>query len=599
MTETVAIYARYSSDNQRDASIEDQVRICRVRAERENWTVIKVFADHAISGATTDRPQYQELMEFIRARRVDIVLTESLDRLSRDAEHLPAFYKLTSYYATRIVTLVDGPVGDVQIGVKAMMGALYLKDLAQKTKRGLEGRIKAGRSIGTAPYGYNVVRRLADNGEPERGLREIDPAEAAIVRRIFREYVGGASPMRIAKALNAEAIPGPAGGIWYDASIRGHADRGDGVLRNPVYIGQLVWNRQQSVRDPVTSRRHRRANAPEEVVTYEATELRIISDDIWRAAEDRLIRERAILVPRTVEDTASSSYAFWKQRRPKHLLSGKVICGCCGRKFLTSGKDYMRCLAAANGGCNNRASVRGPKLEACVLQAMSKNLMAPEDVAEFIQAFAEEWQTIAREIADTAQVRRRELTTVARKIDNLVDAIADGGRNGALQAKLSKLTADYEELRIEVGQESIQLPPLEANLAQIYHRQIDNLQQVLARESATESRERFRDLIDRIVVYPPEDGGKPKIEFIGDLTNMLSLGGIAPSKQPQAQNMNAISLLVSSIKAGQGALPPGPPLKAEPLKSISFRQGEGDPGQISGKSEAAPSPCLKLAGSKG
>ena len=496
-------------------------------------------------------------MEFIRARRVDIVLTESLDRLSRDAEHLPAFYKLASFCGTRIVTLVDGPVGDVQIGVKAMMGALYLKDLAQKTKRGLEGRIRAGRSSGTAPYGYNVLRRLADNGEPERGLREIDPTEAAIVRRIFREYISGASPRRIAKGLNAAGIPGPAGGIWYDASIRGHADRGDGVLRNPIYTGKLVWNRQQSVRDPVTSRRHRRANAPEDIVTYEAPELRIISNDVWQAAQERLSRESAALVPRVVDHTASSSFAFWNQRCPKHLLSGKVICGCCGRNFLTSGKDYMRCHAATNGGCNNRASIRGPKLEACVLQALAKTLMAPEDVAEFVEAFAEEWQTITGEVAGAIQGRRRELATVARKIDNLVDAIADGGRNSALQAKLSKLTADYEELRVGVGQEVTQLPPLEANLAQVYHNQIDNLQLVLARDSATESRERMRDLIDQIVVYPQEDGGKPKIEFIGDLARMLSLGGLAPAKEPQAQNMNAISLLVSSIKAAPRALPLG------------------------------------------
>jgi hypothetical protein len=82
------------------------------------------------------------------------------------------------------------------------------------------------------------------------------------VRRIFREYAGGASPMRIAKTLNAEGIPGPAGGIWYDASSRGHADRGDGVPRNPIYTGRLVWNPQQSVKDPVTGRRHRAEGAP-------------------------------------------------------------------------------------------------------------------------------------------------------------------------------------------------------------------------------------------------------------------------------------------------------------------------------------------------
>ena len=90
-----ALYARYSSDQQREASIEDQLRICRVRAEREAWTVVEVFADAAISGATTLRPGFQALLAAMRAGRLDMVLAESLDRLSRDQEHIAGFYTPT------------------------------------------------------------------------------------------------------------------------------------------------------------------------------------------------------------------------------------------------------------------------------------------------------------------------------------------------------------------------------------------------------------------------------------------------------------------------------------------------------------------------
>jgi DNA invertase Pin-like site-specific DNA recombinase len=273
MIMNVAIYARFSSENQRDASISDQVRICRAHAEREGWTVAEVFADHAISGATTDRPAYLELMRRIRARRIHAVVTESLDRISRDQEHLAAFYKLSSFSDVQIITLAEGQVSELHVGIKGMMGSLYLKDLAQKTKRGLAGRILAGRSVGTAPFGYLVIRRLNESGEPERGLREINPAEAIIVRRIFSEYVGGASPMRIAKMLNSEGVRGPTGGIWWDSSIRGHEDRGDGVLRNPTYAGRLVWNRQQNLKDPELGTRRRRANAKDEIITQLAPEL--------------------------------------------------------------------------------------------------------------------------------------------------------------------------------------------------------------------------------------------------------------------------------------------------------------------------------------
>ncbi len=83
MTQRSVIYARYSSENQREASIEDQVRVCRARAEREGWQTVGAFTDHAVSGATALRPGYQALLAALRHGEVDIVLTESLDRLSR------------------------------------------------------------------------------------------------------------------------------------------------------------------------------------------------------------------------------------------------------------------------------------------------------------------------------------------------------------------------------------------------------------------------------------------------------------------------------------------------------------------------------------
>jgi len=137
----VVIYARYSSELQRVASIEDQLRVCRARAERESWTVAEVFSDAAISGATILRPGYQALLATLRRGGIDIVLAESLDRFSRDQEHIAAFYKQVEFAGVRIVTLAEGDISELHIGLKGTMGALYLKDLAQKTHRGIEGRV--------------------------------------------------------------------------------------------------------------------------------------------------------------------------------------------------------------------------------------------------------------------------------------------------------------------------------------------------------------------------------------------------------------------------------------------------------------------------
>ncbi len=122
----VALYARYSSDRQSENSIEDQLCVCRARAEREGWQVLAEFQDAAVSGATDDRPGFRALQEAVRADRIDIVLSEALDRLSRDQEHVAAFHKLVCFAGVRLVTLSEGDVDRIHIGLKGTMNALFL-----------------------------------------------------------------------------------------------------------------------------------------------------------------------------------------------------------------------------------------------------------------------------------------------------------------------------------------------------------------------------------------------------------------------------------------------------------------------------------------
>src|SRR5690606_30108206 len=109
----VAIYARYSSDQQRDASIEDQVRLCRERAEREGWQVVGVYTDHAISGASLIRPGIQQLLQDGQAGRFDIILAEAMDRLSRDQADIAGIFKRLRFAGVGMVTLSEGEIGDL------------------------------------------------------------------------------------------------------------------------------------------------------------------------------------------------------------------------------------------------------------------------------------------------------------------------------------------------------------------------------------------------------------------------------------------------------------------------------------------------------
>jgi DNA invertase Pin-like site-specific DNA recombinase len=196
----VAIYARYSLDNQRDASIADQLRVCRAYAERQAWTICEEYTDQAVSGATLLRAGFQALMRDALNRRFDVVLAESLDRFSRDQEDTAGLFKRLTFAGVNIVTLAEGDITHLHIGFKGTMNALFLKDLAEKTHRGLRGRVEDGKSAGGLCYGYRVVKTL-NAGTVTTGEREIDPKQAAIVERIFSRLRG----RRVAEANREES----------------------------------------------------------------------------------------------------------------------------------------------------------------------------------------------------------------------------------------------------------------------------------------------------------------------------------------------------------------------------------------------------------
>lgn len=180
----VALYARYSSDNQRDASIEDQLRLCRDYATRQNWTIVETYVDRAVSGASLMRVGIQALMSDAQRGRFDVVLAEALDRISRDQEDVAGVFKRLRFAGVTIMTLAEGDICELHVGLKGTMNALFLKDLAAKTRRGIRGRVEKGKYSGGNCYGYRVVKRLDSGGEPIRGEREIIAEEAEIILHI-------------------------------------------------------------------------------------------------------------------------------------------------------------------------------------------------------------------------------------------------------------------------------------------------------------------------------------------------------------------------------------------------------------------------------
>ena len=186
-----AIYARFSTDMQRDASIEDQVRSCREHAARQGLEIVEVYSDKAVSGASLMRSGIQKLLRDAQNSTFDVVLSEALDRRSRNQADIAAIYQKLQFREVMIETTSEGLISEMHIGLKGTMNSLFIKDLAIKTHRGRKGRALAGKSAGGKAYGYKNLIRYDTTGEPIRGNRTIDPIEARIVERIFRDYAAG------------------------------------------------------------------------------------------------------------------------------------------------------------------------------------------------------------------------------------------------------------------------------------------------------------------------------------------------------------------------------------------------------------------------
>lgn len=496
--------------------------------------MVASFTDAAVSGATALRPGYQALLAMLRAGGADVVLAESLDRFSRDQEHVAAFYKQAAFAGVRVMTLAEGEISELHVGLKGTMGALYLKDLADKTRRGLEGRVRSGRSGGGLCYGYRVVRGVAGrDGEPERGLRAIDPVQAAVVRRIFADFAEGHSPIAIARRLNEAGTPGPRGGLWSEGAIRGHARVGTGLLRNRLYIGELVWNRRRWIKDPSTGRRVARANAEAELVVEQVPQLRIVDQELWEWVQARLVaasRPECSPVPASPAGRAAPD---WRDRRPRHVLTAKVVCGACGAGYLAIGRDYLACQTAERSGpCGNRARVRRSRVEGQVLEALGTQLMQPDKVAEFVAAFTAEWNRLVAEAGAGLAGKQRELEGVRRKLAGLIDAIADGLRAPGLQGKLDELEARRAALEAEIAGGAVrELPRLHPNLAEVYRERVERLRETLAKDRSPEVVEAVRALIERVEVHPPEAGGRePRIELVGHLAALLRAAGVGAGR---------------------------------------------------------------------
>jgi site-specific DNA recombinase len=448
-----AIYARYSSDLQSPASISDQVRKCREYAAQQGWKVLPdhVYTDAEVSGAGVDRPGLQRLLAVIpqRPRQFDVLLIDDTSRLARRQADQTNIADQLRFAGFRFVAVSQGidsasDQADVLMTVHGLVDSLYIKELAKKTHRGLEGRALDGFHTGGRCFGYR------NEATPEGVRLAVDPTEAAMVVRIFEFSASGMALKSIAKSLNADGVPPPrlrkgkVRATWCPTAIRA-------ILHNSIYSGKLIWNRSQFVKRPGTNKRVARPRPSTQWITVERPELRIVSEELWQRVQQRLQLVKEIY--------GRAGAGLHKASSSEYLLTGLLKCDLCGANLIiVAGKGrktkrkYYGCSQRFNrGACSNSLTIRQDVLERNFFAGLQRTVLTDEVVAytsgEVFRRIRDRQALVSNQGAKMRD-RKRD---VEQELRRLAEAIAATGHNPTILQLIEERQRELDQLTQEIS----------------------------------------------------------------------------------------------------------------------------------------------------
>jgi len=464
-----ASYARYSSDNQRQESISDQQRRCNDLADTNDHRILPEFeyADEAVSGTKLRRDGLDAMLRDGAAGEFQVLYSYSLSRLARESViTMPILKRLVYAYKIRVISVTEGIDSDrdnweVIASVMSLLHERYVKELAENVRRGQEGAVLAGFSVGDHCFGYTSVpipgsekTRKGRDTKP-RMVYAIDDVTYTWVIRIFQWFVGDRQSLRsITRELNRRGAPKDHRAStkhWHHTLV---AD----LLANEKYIGIWRWGEMKNTRDPETGQIRQEPRAEEECEKWrrELPDLRIIDDQTFAEAQ-KLLQENydRYAANRRTDGTLKSSCSGGTHRSPRHLLSGLVKCGECGSRFYVGGTNgkYLFCPNYSKGVCSCQTRLRRDRAERMILDEIGKRIL---NCATWSRAVYEQtlkaWKNREDHVPTELAAAERALTDAARKISRLVDKVENGLDDPDIKRRLDDRRTERRELVKRVEQ---------------------------------------------------------------------------------------------------------------------------------------------------
>jgi site-specific DNA recombinase len=516
MTLRCAAYARYSSDLQSPRSIQDQLRVCREYAASHGFIFLEehVYTDEALSGVGADRPGLGCLLNaaLSSARPFDVILLDDSSRLARNTKDALTFFEKLNFAGIRLIAVSQGIDSDneqahVLVTVHGMVDSLYVKELAKKTHRGLEGLMLRGQHTGGRCFGYNSVPVPGTSGKQ----LAVNQSEAAVVRQIFEMSADGQSLKTIAKTLNRECVPPPrprAGkqyASWCPTCIRA-------MLRRDLYAGKVIWNSSRFVKTPGTNKRVRRARPQNEWRIVLHPELKIVSDELWQR-----VRERQEMLKTTYGVREGGGILIPRSVTSPYLLSGLLKCGVCGANLvIVSGYGsyghYPKygCSQHFNrGACSNACTVRRDWVEERLLDELQNQVLKPEVVEYVLQQFGSHVKHSLADLSNQLVQMRERKQKLEGELKRLAATAAETGPSAFLVEAIHEREQQLREITDRLladGSDSIegQLSDLRAFVVET----MGDLRTLLAGDPGQARKELLKH-VSEIKMMPQTGEGKP------------------------------------------------------------------------------------------
>src|SRR5271165_2031417 len=520
-----AIYARYSSDLQRQSSIEDQIRKCNEYGQAQGWMPAKdcIYVDEAISGVSIQRAGLQRMLAAAMSanRPFDVILVDDTSRISRSLSDAVQLFEKLRFAGLRVIAVAQGidtqsEQADVLVTVHGLVDSLYVRELAKKTHRGLEGAFLRGLHAGGRCFGYRNVP--VEGG----GVRlEIEDGEAAVVRRIFEMSASGMSLKAIARALNAEKVrpPRPRAtakhATWAPTAIRE-------MLRRDLYAGRVIWNRSRFIKVPGTNKRVARPRPRSEWQISERPDLRIVCDELWQAVQLRQTKMQQLYGGNhgLLNRSASSG----------HLLTGFIKCGLCGANLvIVTGRKRRHAMYGCpqhwyRGACTNRIRVRQEELESQLFGELQKALLQPAVIGYVLDQFKRQLDSAEvnrTQDKECIEARKRALDA---ELSRLTAAIAESGHSATLLHAIADREQELIEIDTSLGQEHEGLGKSSEELQQFVHDRLSSLPDLLSCD-VPRARAELAKHVSLITMHPTGQNGDRHYVCRGDWNLLGTLTG--------------------------------------------------------------------------